>query len=231
MRHGDLLTKYTTSPEGMGIGAHPNEAIVLRFVKQHTTIPVPDVIGSDWDRITMSFVQGQTLEQAWPALTQAERSTVLDELRGYIAQLRALPGTRLGRLDGHGVVVPSVLTRSGGPFATQAEFHRWLVRPPRRVGSRSVFWHQIKTQLRDDYPIVFTHGDIAAKNIMVRNGHVVALLGWEYAGWYPECWEYVFALRGLDSIDWKTLGDQVPSLFSTRYDLEYILIGFILNAS
>lgn len=66
---------------------------------------------------------------------------------------------------------------------------------------------------------------------MVRNGHIVALLDWEFAGWYPEYWEYVFSLRGLDNIDWETLGEHVPSLFSTRYDLEYILIQFILSLS
>lgn len=67
---------------------------------------------------------------------------------------------------------------------------------------------------------------------MVRNGHIAALLDWEFAGWYPEYWEYVFSLRDLDNIfDWVTLGEHVPSLFSTRYDLEYILIQFIVSLS
>ncbi|KAF1730833.1 hypothetical protein CRV24_008903 [Beauveria bassiana] len=231
VRHGDLITKYTISRDGMGSGDHPNEALALRFVKEHTTIPVPDVISSDWDRITMSFVEGQTLQQAWPVLTQDERSAILRDLKEYITQLRAISGNHVGRLDGQGAVVPSILTRSGGPFATQGEFHHWLVRPSKRVNSQSMYWHQITMQLSNDCPIVFTHGDIAARNIMVRNGHIVALLDWEFAGWYPEYWEYVFSLRGLDNIEWETLGEHVPSLFSTRYDLEYILIQFILSLS
>ncbi|XWW94770.1 hypothetical protein V2A60_002718 [Cordyceps javanica] len=215
VRHGDLITKYTTHADGMGAGDHPNEAFALQFVKEHTTIPVPDVVSSDWDRITMTFIEGLTLQQAWPVLTQDERSTILNELRGYITQLRALTGTRLGRLDGQGV----------------AEFHHWLVRPPKRLDSQSMYWHQITTQLSNDYPVVFTHGDIAARNIIVRDGHIAALLDWEYAGWYPEYWDYVFAIRGLDNIDWETLGEHVPSLFTPRYDLEYILILFILSLS
>jgi hypothetical protein len=44
-------------------------------------------------------------------------------------------------------------------------------------------------------------------------------------------WDYVLAMRGLDNVDWETLGSHVPSLFAKRYDLEYILMSFILNLS
>ncbi|KAI0435704.1 kinase-like domain-containing protein [Xylaria telfairii] len=229
--HDNKITKYTTNPDGMGATDHPNEAMVLRFIKANTTIPVPEVFSSDWDRITMEYIEGKTLQQAWSILTPDQRSDILDQLRGYIAQLRALKGTQLGRLNGQGVVVPSIMMRSGGPFATLAEFHDWLVKPPKRLQSESMYWHQITTQLSAECPIVFTHGDIAARNIIVRDGKIVALLDWEFGGWYPEYWEYVFALRGLDNMDWETLGSNVPSLFSKRYDLEYILVGFILRIS
>lgn len=208
----------------MGANDHPNEALALRVVKAHTTIPVPEVVSSDWDRITMEYVEGQTLQQAWPVLTPNQRSDIMAQLSGYIVQMRSLGGIHLGRLDGQGVVVPSIMTRSGGPFGTLTEFHDWLVRPPTRSQAQSMYWHQITTQLGAEYPIVFTHGDIAARNIMVRDGRIVALLDWEFAGWYPEYWEYVFALRGLDNIDWETLGRYLPSLFAKRYDLEYILV-------
>lgn len=231
VRHGDHVTKYTTFPDGLGARDHPNEAEVLRFVREHTTIPVPEVISSDWDRITMEYIEGQTLQQAWPVLTPDQRSDILAELSGYIAQMRALGGIHLGRLDGQGVLIPSIMMRSGGPFSTLAEFHDWLVRPPKRLHSQSMYWHQITTQLGADYPIVFTHGDLASRNIMVRDGHIVALLDWEFAGWYPAYWEYVFTLRGMDNIDWETLGSHVPSVFAERYDLEYILMGFILSLS
>lgn len=100
VRHGDTVTKYTTSGDGMGANDHPNEALALRFVKEHTTIPVPEVISSDWDRITMEYVEGQTLQQAWPVLTPEQRSDIKAQLSDYIAQMRALSGDHLGRLDG-----------------------------------------------------------------------------------------------------------------------------------
>ncbi|KAK3897337.1 hypothetical protein C8A05DRAFT_48007 [Staphylotrichum tortipilum] len=103
--------------------------------------------------------------------------------------------------------------------------------PPKRLEEETINWHQITSQLEAEHPIVFSHGDIAARNIMVRDGHIVALLDWEFSGWLPEYWEYVFALHGMDTIDWKSLGSQVPSLFETRYDLEYILMDFITRIS
>lgn len=234
IRHGDTVTKLTTYEHGFGANNTPNEALALRFIKENTTIPVPKVISSDWDRVTMEYIEGQTLRQAWPVLTPSERSEILDQLRGYIAQLRSLPGTgtSLGRLDGQGVLIPgTVITRSGGPFQTLSELHYWLANPMSRHRAQSMHWHQITSQLNTNFPIVFTHGDIAARNIIIQNRRIVAILDWEFAGWLPEYWEYVFALRGLDNIDWETLGQQLPSLFTKRYDLEYILMGFIINLS
>lgn len=231
VRQGDAITKYTTNPDGLGAYNQPNEALALRFVKEHTTIPVPGVISSDWDRITMDYIEGETLQQAWTTLTPAQRSDILIQLGGYIAQMRALQAIYLGRLDGQGVLIPSIIPRSGGPFSTLAEFHDWLVQPPKRLEAQSMYWHQITTQLRAECPIVFTHGDIASRNILVRGGRIVALLDWEFAGWYPEYWDYVFTLRGMDNIDWDTLGRHLKSLFAQCYDLEYILLGFILSLS
>jgi tRNA A-37 threonylcarbamoyl transferase component Bud32 len=98
-----------------GANDHPNEAMALGFIKANTTIPVPNVVSSDWDRITMEYVEGQTLEQAWPVLTSEERSNIVVELRGYIAHLHALPGIYIGRLDGQGVVLPSLHLHTLGP--------------------------------------------------------------------------------------------------------------------
>ncbi|KAG8416330.1 hypothetical protein J3459_007339 [Metarhizium acridum] len=63
------------------------------------SIPVPEVICSDWDRIAMEY---------------------MDQLRGYISQMRAIPGNFIGRLDHQGVIIASFVMRSGGPFARMA---------------------------------------------------------------------------------------------------------------
>ncbi|KAH6954220.1 hypothetical protein FAVG1_02287 [Fusarium avenaceum] len=127
----------------------------------------------------MEYVEGQTVKEAWPSLEPHQRSEILEQLKDYIAQMCSLKGLHLGRLDGQGPVVSSMMTRSNAPFPTMTEFHDWLVRPPKRIEEQSMHWHQITTQLGAEYPIVFTHGDISSRNIIVRDGRIVALLDWE----------------------------------------------------
>lgn len=128
VRHGDTVTKYTTFRDGLaGAKDHPNEALAPRFVKVHTTIPVPTVVSSDWGRITVEYVEGQMLQQPWPVMSSEQRATVRDELRGYIAQPRALrykphaadagdygddAKPLIGRFDSQGVLLPSIFARS-----------------------------------------------------------------------------------------------------------------------
>ncbi|RKK70066.1 hypothetical protein BFJ69_g12179 [Fusarium oxysporum] len=86
VRHGNTVTKYAIHPDGMGVNDKPNEALVLQFIKENTTIPVPEVISSDWDRIELEYIEGQTLKEAWPSLEPHERTC-------NIGPAERLPGT------------------------------------------------------------------------------------------------------------------------------------------
>jgi hypothetical protein len=46
-----------------------------------------------------------------------------------------------------------------------------------------------------NHDIILTHGDFAPRNVLIRGTKVVAILGWELTGYYPEYWEYLKALR------------------------------------
>ncbi|KAH7310769.1 hypothetical protein B0I35DRAFT_439661 [Stachybotrys elegans] len=43
------------------------------------------------------------------------------------------------------------------------------------------------------YKTHFTHADLTPRNITVRNGRMVSVIDWEFAGWYPEYWEFTKA--------------------------------------
>jgi aminoglycoside phosphotransferase (APT) family kinase protein len=45
----------------------------------------------------------------------------------------------------------------------------------------------------NQHGIVFTHADFRPANIIINNSHVVGIIDWELAGWYPEHWEFVKA--------------------------------------
>ena len=56
--------------------------------------------------------------------------------------------------------------------------------------------HQLPDMLPRSSRSVFTHGDIAPRNIMVDEEHnITGILDWEFSGWYPDYWEYSQMLR------------------------------------
>ncbi len=83
----------------------------------------------------------------------------------------------------------------------------------------------IYSQLRTDYEIVLTHGDMHPSNIIVRDGCIVALIDWENAGFYPEYFELIKLLRGPN---WQVgYYYALLDIFPRRYDAEYLVDQFI----
>ncbi|KAG9694574.1 hypothetical protein KCU95_g5652, partial [Aureobasidium melanogenum] len=57
-------------------------------------------------------------------------------------------------------------------------------------------------------PPSFTHADLNPGNILVRGQDVVAIIDWEFAGWYPHQWEYTSAwYANLTRMGWQ---DDLP---------------------
>jgi hypothetical protein len=79
----------------------------------------------------------------------------------------------------------------GGPFQTEAEFDGFVLDLLKGtpVPIRKTLAEVLGSS--GDHRIVFTHGDLSPRNVIVKERRVQALLDWEYAGWYPEYWEYV----------------------------------------
>jgi hypothetical protein len=107
-RSGVKIAKLTPSIRvKYGDDVHMNEAKALDFVSQHTSIPVPRVLAAytygpiereeegvrDFDTyIFTEYVEGQSLDKVWTGLDNSTKSTIMDELKGYLVQLRAIPG-------------------------------------------------------------------------------------------------------------------------------------------
>jgi aminoglycoside phosphotransferase (APT) family kinase protein len=86
-----------------------------------------------------------------------------------------------------------------GPFPTVAAFHDYFVAMAvtvsqnRNAGAGGEQIRYLPQHLfPSEVPIVFTHGGFHPRNIIVSTGphpRVVAIIGWEQAGWYPAYWE------------------------------------------
>lgn len=179
----------------------------MRYVANNTSIPVPKVQHA-WHQdevtyITMDFVDGEELHYAWHDLSQRAKRCVVDQLKGYLGQLRALKPPNEGAVmsiiggalrDGSRVGLENF-----GPFQNHDDFHQFLrgggagVPVTKFEKMRSV--EKVVNSHRQRYTTKFTHGDFSTRNIMVKgDGTVTAIIDWDSAGWFPEYWEYTKAM-------------------------------------
>ncbi|KAI0317064.1 kinase-like domain-containing protein, partial [Amylostereum chailletii] len=163
------------------------------FVAAHTSIPVPrPLLCFRWraaSYILMTRVPGHDLEQVWERLDAPARDAILAQLAPYTAQLRAIPSP-------HGPAVCSVLagpvhdmrlpSAHRGPFPDEPAMNHVLrgFHDPRDLPPAVAAAHA------RPHPIVFTHGDLAPRNVMVRGTTVTGIIDWGAAGWFPAHWEY-----------------------------------------
>ncbi|KAI0364573.1 kinase-like protein [Pilatotrama ljubarskyi] len=194
------------------------EAEALSIVAAHTSIPVPR-LRYHWEEdeegyLIMDYVEGEILQRVWRSLTDAQRLSVMRRLAGFVGELRSLsqpappPGSGLPRTGwigsplGH-AFIDYCMTRGQdrlGPFANEREFYDWRMSRYSQFGEvdppTGVRLAEMRRRMRDDHPVVFTHGDINGRNVLVRihgdgpdDVEITALIDWEQAGWRPVYWE------------------------------------------
>jgi tRNA A-37 threonylcarbamoyl transferase component Bud32 len=173
------------------------EAANIQYIIRNTTIPVPhiqDVFAIERRTfIVMDYINAPELTFV-NNLSFEQEEGIFSQLKDYISQMRSLQPPKHGRLeavDGSGLYDVRLAGEPFPPFASVEEFHE-------RLGHEVVLKSQIHSHMWSDFEAVakrrcrlkFTHGDIAPRNILVKNGRIVAIIDWESAGWYPEYWEY-----------------------------------------
>ena len=179
------------------------EADTVKYIREHTTIPVPRVYASatgyGCNYMVMERIDGIPLHYVWGELNAQQRLHIVTQLRDYVAQLRTLkppstvpPGT-ISSLYGQPYRDSRLSSGPVGPFSSEDAFDDFLIDVADRwidkrltVGTRR--------KMRNDHRIVFTHGDLAPRNILLKEGKVVALIDWEESGWMPEHWEFIKAM-------------------------------------
>ncbi|KAM0714212.1 hypothetical protein Q7P37_009999 [Cladosporium fusiforme] len=165
----------------------------LKYARQ-LNVPVPATyeVCADTKTISMEYVEGDSLEDVWPAMSDTEKESVARQL-GRIISLMGL--------------------------CRQENFY---------IGSINGPAHDLRTY--SDYSVFsirFTHGDLSPRNIIVKNGTIQALIDWEYAGWYPEYFEYVkFFECNTSCDDWKNFA---PYIFETTYQEQLVVKQAILR--
>lgn len=90
-------------------------------------------------------------------------------------------------------------------------------------------YRSFKKIFHDPLPVTFTHGNLVPEKVLCyANGGICEITGWEHAGWLPQGWEGVAALRNQGSTNtaatWHDMGPQAVSvldgscpLYETRF--------------
>ncbi|KAK3942859.1 kinase-like domain-containing protein [Diplogelasinospora grovesii] len=208
-----------------------NEFNALQLVRQYTSIPVPeplDVIfkpGNKKHYLLTTRLPGIPLSRCLHVLSDRDLERIGDQLKHHLSQLRSIPKTvnpGMAICDTLGGPCRDNRVMDGdpvGPFVDEAAFSRQLrfSDDPARKG----------------HDIVFTHGDLNARNILVEeandeNGEgwrVSGIVDWETAGWFPEYWDYTKAM--FEGFRWtKRYNNMMHSVFrelgdySKEFDVE-----------
>ena len=171
------------------------EALAMEFVRQNTKVPVPrvfDVLQKDGRTyIVMEYITGKMLASVWSELTTEQKTDVLYQLKEHMKELRSLQPTRPGRVETieGSACFDSRLGPNLDSYDSVEAFQE-------RLGYKYVPVQYLQYQeafsrvANKKYKTVFTHGDFCLHNVLVRDNKVVAIIDWEFAGWWPEYWEY-----------------------------------------
>lgn len=218
---------------------HLTEAATLNFIATNTSVPVPRVhcafVHKNTAYIVMQRIQGVSIAAAWPSLSESQRTSVCKQLRTMLGEVRALLPPNGGVQSCiEGSLRDSRIPRSRprfAPFKSILEFHSWL-RDGMTPESHSIDafenpedWHAIQAMIaRQDgqWPApVFTHGDLNPFNIFVSGDQVSGIIDWEFAGWYPDYWEYTAAWYGNDIRKfWQDLLPEFLDVYAEDLEME-----------
>lgn len=189
-------------------------------------LPVPRVYESERTlegtiSIRMDFIEGSRLDDAWPDMTAGEKVDVCGQLKQILKDMRSIKSEDgiIGSCSG-GLVrdCRRYDTYTGGPFDNEDSFNNFIL--DFLKATPTPIRNAIARQLVPNHRIVFSHGDLVMHNIIVKGSKIMGLIDWEYAGWYPEYWEYVkFFERHSNHPDWK---DHAAYIFPQAYDSELV---------
>ncbi|KAG6292131.1 hypothetical protein E4U45_007020 [Claviceps purpurea] len=191
---------YLKTTLTMRHGSLANEFAALQLVRRHTNVPVPSALDlvsdSKKSYLLTTKVCGIPLGWCIDTLSRDEVTTLVGDLQKYLSELRAIPKevspkyaitNALGKAcyDGRLITGSQYDEARGdffGPFMDEEDFNDTL-----RCGALPNAVHS------SGHEIVFTHGDLNMRNIMMHNERLSGFIDRETCGGYPDYWDYTKA--------------------------------------
>ncbi|KAI0074720.1 kinase-like protein, partial [Panus rudis PR-1116 ss-1] len=214
----------------------PDEHDVLQYLEERIpSIPAPRALGLVRVGTTlflfMTLIPGVTLESRWPSLSKEAKIHVqhsLDEHFLALRQLKLPSGAPFGLPAGRRLCkdVRRDERVSTSPIYSEAAFNDFLLSSPSSHAAQGyIDW--LRSMLRVDHCIVFTHADLHPRNVMVTSGpdggvELSGIIDWESSGYYPEYWEHLKAMNTRSIKDTSDWWDYLPPSI-LGYDRDLVL--------
>ncbi|KAH6634447.1 kinase-like domain-containing protein [Chaetomium sp. MPI-SDFR-AT-0129] len=218
----------------------------MLFIERYTNVPIPAVYAIFHDEktgfnfIIQEYIRGRLLRSVWGKLASKEKQAIVSQLRRDMDEVRNLPSPGyyggIWRQQNRNPLFNQIVWREAviqhpepnlvKPMATEQEWADTMASCVRAsVKNLPDNWNERRLAiLRQHYrrvfsghPPVFSHGDFSPSNIILReDGKGAVIIDWQYAGWYPSCWEFGISMvlhgYGDDWLEWlpRILDEFIP---------------------
>lgn len=149
-------------------------------------------------QLVMERIRGETLMNCWNRLGWFASLNLAFQLRGFIRKMRGLISSTAGAIhsgDYHSIWIDDSfrLPLHANSAAVAGFFNFWgnYTPPPLPNGQPQAIKDVQLCKFSVDEPLVFTHQDLAPRNLMIDAHSKLWIIDWGCAGWYPMFLEYV----------------------------------------
>ncbi|KAI0005840.1 hypothetical protein F4779DRAFT_620830 [Xylariaceae sp. FL0662B] len=164
-----------------------------QVIRRVTRVPVPTVIAGWREQgkvITIAEqVPGKRLYDIWWDLEDDEKERLAREVARHIDQWRRLSGDLICNLSGgpvrHHDKLFGARPEGFGPFGSDGQFWNAIHRCLRDKEIDDEVIQVLLDYMPESGPCVLTHGDLSCANILVHEGRVSAILGFDNAACLP----------------------------------------------
>ncbi|KAI0326162.1 kinase-like protein [Cubamyces sp. BRFM 1775] len=190
------------------------EARTIALVRARTTIPVPKVHRAFEHKghryLVMDYVHGGTLDSLWDNLSPWQKLRIAFTLRNYVRQLWRIRTPQIEQQVPGPITddpthplpcyTPSLGEYLAPAFTSRDDFRDWM-NGRYRVGEYMIKRRMHQDLFDDSEPLVFVHGDLCLRNMILGADGRLWLIDFGCSGVYPR-WFEAYSSRD---------GDQVPA--------------------
>ncbi|KAI0130798.1 kinase-like protein [Daldinia grandis] len=201
------ILKHRPSYPGCGIEIQNTDFVRSRLKKRQGIPPIPktELCWIEGDRyFTIERrVEGESLNNAFPRLTQQDLARIGQQVGQYLLDLKTITLLHTARLDGRVVNDPRLFKPltdpSSGDYSVCATdidlISNLTLSIAHRIDKPNL--DAFMAKMPSGLPFSFSHSDVHEENIMVKDGNFVGLINWKLGGFYPSWWEYVNSSRSM----------------------------------